>query len=94
MQLSYILSRLLGQAALRILELSFFFFQIEYNKKKKEEGKKARMDKDKVKDLLFNAFERHQYYTFKDLVGITQQPTVSTDLFVSLIVNCWVLDFH
>ena len=46
------------------------------------------MDKDKVKDLLFNAFERHQYYTFKDLVGITQQPTVSTHLFVSLTANC------
>ncbi|XP_072033641.1 general transcription factor IIF subunit 2-like [Amphiura filiformis] len=48
---------------------------IEFNRMKKEQGKKARMDADKVKDLLFNAFERHQYYTFKDLVGITQQPS-------------------
>ena len=35
------------------------------------------MDKDKVQDILFNAFEKHQYYAFKDLVGLTQQPSVS-----------------
>ena len=50
------------------------------------------MDKDKVKDLLFNAFERHQYYTFKDLVGITQQPTVSIIYFVSHTTDCLVVD--
>ncbi|XP_033637734.1 general transcription factor IIF subunit 2-like [Asterias rubens] len=48
---------------------------IEYDKRKKEEGKRSRMDKDKVQDILFNAFEKHQYYAFKDLVGLTQQPS-------------------
>ncbi|XP_038051037.1 general transcription factor IIF subunit 2-like [Patiria miniata] len=48
---------------------------VEYDRRKKEEGKKARMDKHKVQDILFNAFEKHQYYAFKDLVRLTQQPT-------------------
>jgi transcription initiation factor TFIIF subunit beta len=42
--------------------------------RKKKELKKAREDKEVVIDLLFNAFEQHQYYTFKDLCEITQQP--------------------
>lgn len=45
------------------------------NKKKGVEGKKARLDRDKVMDMLFKAFETHQYYAFKDLVQITQQPS-------------------
>ena len=60
--------------------ISYIFYlsqQIDYNNRKKEQGKKARLEKDQVKDLLFKSFERHQYYTFKDLVGITQQPSVS-----------------
>jgi transcription initiation factor TFIIF subunit beta len=32
------------------------------------------MDADKVQELLFSAFEKHQYYNVKDLVRITQQP--------------------
>ncbi|PIK40623.1 putative general transcription factor IIF subunit 2 isoform X1 [Apostichopus japonicus] len=44
-------------------------------KPKSAEGKKARLDKDKVLDMLFKAFEKHQYYSFKDLVQITQQPS-------------------
>lgn len=51
--------------------------QIEHEKKKKEEGKRAREDEDVVKALLFNAFERHQYYNLKDLITITKQPVVS-----------------
>lgn len=47
---------------------------IEHEKKKKEEGKRAREDEDVVKALLFNAFERHQYYNLKDLISITKQP--------------------
>jgi len=31
-----------------------------------------------VQDLLFAAFEKHQYYNVKDLVRITNQPIVST----------------
>ncbi|CAL1299631.1 unnamed protein product [Larinioides sclopetarius] len=47
---------------------------IEYEQKKKAEGRKARDDKDKVMDMLFNAFEKHQYYNIKDLEKITKQP--------------------
>lgn len=50
------------------------FFQIEYRERKKAEGKKARDDKNAVLDMLFNAFEKHQYYNIKDLVKITKQP--------------------
>lgn len=53
-----------------------FFWQIEYENKKKEEGKKVRADKDKVMDMLFSAFEKHQYYNIKDLGKITNQPMV------------------
>lgn len=47
---------------------------IEYKERKKAEGKKARDDKNSVLDMLFNAFEKHQYYNIKDLVKITNQP--------------------
>jgi transcription initiation factor TFIIF subunit beta len=47
---------------------------IEYEKTKKEHGKKMRDDKDKVMELLFGAFEKHQFYNLKDLVKITNQP--------------------
>uniref|UniRef100_A0A3Q2SVI6 General transcription factor IIF subunit 2 n=1 Tax=Fundulus heteroclitus TaxID=8078 RepID=A0A3Q2SVI6_FUNHE len=46
----------------------------EYERKKKEEGKRARSDKQQVLDMLFSAFEKHQYYNIKDLVDITKQP--------------------
>ncbi|XP_074111040.1 transcription factor TFIIFbeta [Cotesia typhae] len=49
---------------------------IEYAEKKKAEGKKMRDDKDAVLDMLFAAFEKHQYYNIKDLVKITRQPVV------------------
>lgn len=47
---------------------------LEFEQKKKAEGKKAREDKDKVLDMLFSAFEKHQYYNIKDLEKITRQP--------------------
>lgn len=50
---------------------------MQYEKKKKEEGKRARADKQKVLEMLFSAFEKHQYYNIKDLVEITKQPVVS-----------------
>lgn len=46
----------------------------EYRERKKAEGKKARDDKHSVQEMLFNAFEKHQYYNIKDLVKITNQP--------------------
>lgn len=54
-----------------------FIFQIEYMEKKKAEGKKARDDKESVMEMLFAAFEKHQFYNLKDLVQITKQPPVS-----------------
>lgn len=50
--------------------------QIEYEEKKKAEGKKARDDKESVLEMLFAAFEKHQYYNIRDLVKITRQPIV------------------
>uniref|UniRef100_G1SJX2 General transcription factor IIF subunit 2 n=2 Tax=Oryctolagus cuniculus TaxID=9986 RepID=G1SJX2_RABIT len=49
-------------------------YNIEYERKKKEDGKRARADKQQVLDMLFSAFEKHQYYNLKDLVDITKQP--------------------
>lgn len=54
----------------------FALLQLEYERKKKEEGKRARADKQQVLDMLFSAFEKHQYYNIKDLVDITKQPVV------------------
>ena len=51
--------------------------QLEYEKKKKTEGKMVRAERQVVLDMLFSAFERHQYYNIKDLVDITRQPVVS-----------------
>ncbi|XP_056650216.1 general transcription factor IIF subunit 2-like [Monodelphis domestica] len=49
---------------------------IAYEKKKKEDGKRARAEKQQVLDMLFSAFEKHQYYNIKDLVDITKQPII------------------
>uniref|UniRef100_A0A1B6C790 General transcription factor IIF subunit 2 n=1 Tax=Clastoptera arizonana TaxID=38151 RepID=A0A1B6C790_9HEMI len=49
---------------------------IEYEERKKSEGKKARDDKEVVLEMLFAAFEKHQYYNIKDLVKKTRQPVV------------------
>ncbi|XP_031702802.1 general transcription factor IIF subunit 2 isoform X3 [Anarrhichthys ocellatus] len=51
-------------------------YNLEYERKKKEEGKRARLDKQQVLDMLFSAFEKHQYYNIKDLVDITKQPVI------------------
>ncbi|XP_077473838.1 general transcription factor IIF subunit 2-like isoform X2 [Stigmatopora argus] len=49
-------------------------FNLEYEKKKKSEGKMVRAERQVVLDMLFSAFEKHQYYNIKDLVDITKQP--------------------
>lgn len=46
---------------------TIFKLQIEYQERKKAEGKKARDDKEAVLNMLFAAFEKHQYYNIKDL---------------------------
>ncbi|KAK3794083.1 hypothetical protein RRG08_042897 [Elysia crispata] len=50
--------------------------RIIYNedKKAKKTDKRSRAEKNKVMDVLFNAFEKHQFYNIKDLMGITKQP--------------------
>ena len=47
---------------------------IQFDLKRKAEGKKARDDKEKVMETLFALFEKHQYYNIKDLVKETRQP--------------------
>jgi len=47
---------------------------IEYEARKKAEGKKSRDDKGRVVDRLFALFEKHQYYKMIDLVKETRQP--------------------
>ncbi|XP_054644325.1 general transcription factor IIF subunit 2-like isoform X2 [Dunckerocampus dactyliophorus] len=49
-------------------------FNVEYEKKKKSEGKMVRAERQVVLDMLFTAFEKHQYYNIKNLVDITKQP--------------------
>uniref|UniRef100_A0A8D3A3E3 General transcription factor IIF subunit 2 n=1 Tax=Scophthalmus maximus TaxID=52904 RepID=A0A8D3A3E3_SCOMX len=49
-------------------------FNLEYEKKKKSEGKMVRAERQVVLDMLFSTFEKHQYYNIKDLVDITRQP--------------------
>lgn len=49
-------------------------FMKEHELKKKNEGKNIRKEKNEVTDMLFNAFESHQYYNVRDLINITKQP--------------------
>ncbi|KAL8189812.1 UNVERIFIED_CONTAM: hypothetical protein K2H54_008026 [Gekko kuhli] len=62
-------------------------YNIEYEKKKKEDGKRARAEKQQVLDMLFSAFEKHQYYNIKDLVDITKQPVLRKDSGVEWAAN-------
>lgn len=52
--------------------------QTANEKKRKEDGKRSRGEKEIVMDMLFKAFEKHQYYTIQDLGKVTKQPIVST----------------
>lgn len=40
----------------------------------------VRAERQVVLDMLFSAFEKHQYYNIKELVDITKQPVVSSML--------------
>lgn len=64
----------LTRAVTKFKPVSDHKFNIEYAKKKKAKGLRVRREKDAVMDILFEAFEKHQYYTLKDLVVITNQP--------------------
>ena len=58
---------------------------IPQNEPEKKRGteKRVRSERDVVLETIFSAFEKHQYYTLKDLIGITQQPVVSFPHFPS-----------
>lgn len=47
---------------------------IEYEARKKAEGKNLRREKEDVMQDLFKSFELHQYYATNDLVLLTRQP--------------------
>merc|ERR1711913_280154 len=47
---------------------------LAHERQKKAEGKKMRDDKDKVQEILFALFEKHQFYNIKDLAQETRQP--------------------
>ena len=47
---------------------------LKYERQKKTEGKKMRDDKEKVQEIIFALFEKHQYYNIKDLERETRQP--------------------
>ena len=46
----------------------------EAETRRKNDQKRSREDKDKVMDMLFTAFEKHQYYYLRDLEKLTKQP--------------------
>ncbi|XP_030381913.1 trichohyalin-like [Scaptodrosophila lebanonensis] len=58
----------------RFLPVSDHPENIEHRKKKKAAGKRVRSNKTVVMDMLFDAFEKHQYYKLNDLVNLTNQP--------------------
>jgi len=60
---------------------------IKYEEKKKAEGKKSRDDKDKVQEILFALFEKHQYYNIKDLVRETRQPVTYLKQILNEVCN-------
>ena len=50
---------------------------MELEARKKEEGRRIRAEPEEVRQMLFSAFEKHQYYNIKDLADVTGQPVVS-----------------
>lgn len=66
-----------------------FFSKIEYQERKKAEGKKARDDKEAVLNVLFAAFEKHQYYNIKDLQKVIFFINFILFIFITLyLYNC------
>ncbi|VDD74978.1 unnamed protein product [Mesocestoides corti] len=60
---------------------------LEYEARKKREGKNLRREREDVLRDLFKAFEKHQYYAFKDLLLLTKQPvTYLTELLKEIAV--------
>uniref|UniRef100_T1IKY7 General transcription factor IIF subunit 2 n=1 Tax=Strigamia maritima TaxID=126957 RepID=T1IKY7_STRMM len=67
---------------------------IDFDLKKKNEGFKVRSDKGKVQELLFEAFEKHQYYSIKDLVRVTLQPMAYLKLILKEFCNYNIKNPH
>lgn len=57
----------------RVIKPVAFHAELE---KPKQVEKRARESRELVLDLIFTAFQSHQYYSLKDLVHKTKQPTV------------------
>ena len=67
--------------------------QTKQKKKEKKDGKRARDDRETVLDLIFTAFQQHQYYNFRDLVHKTKQPVVGHRDYPSLYGRLQGLSF-
>ncbi|XP_053214194.1 general transcription factor IIF subunit 2-like [Panonychus citri] len=65
----------LDQTPISYLPVNTRRIEVDADSKRKGDNKKSRDEKDKVLDMLFKAFEKHQYYTSKDLEKITKQPS-------------------
>ncbi|XP_053212472.1 general transcription factor IIF subunit 2-like [Panonychus citri] len=65
----------LDQTPISYLPVSHHKVEVMNDARKKAEGKRSREEKDKVMEMLFTAFEKHQYYYSKDLERITKQPS-------------------
>ncbi|KAF5401342.1 Transcription initiation factor TFIIF subunit beta [Paragonimus heterotremus] len=60
---------------------------LEYDARKRAEGKNLRREKEDVMQDLFKAFERHQYYAIRDLILLTKQPvTYLTDILKEIAI--------
>lgn len=67
---------------------------VKQEKIQKEAGKRVRDDPEVVREKLYKAFEKHQYYTLKDLVGITEQPVVHLKAILRDVCNYNVKNPH
>ncbi|XP_015781611.1 general transcription factor IIF subunit 2 [Tetranychus urticae] len=65
----------LDQTPISYLPVSHHKVEVMNEAKRKAEGKRSREEKDKVMEMLYQAFEKHQYYYSKDLERITKQPS-------------------
>ncbi|CAJ0586401.1 unnamed protein product, partial [Mesorhabditis spiculigera] len=64
----------IGKAAMKYKPISVHAEEANRNKQKKEGIKAVRADRDVLRQTLFHAFEKHQYYKLNDLTQLTNQP--------------------
>uniref|UniRef100_A0A8C8FPS3 General transcription factor IIF subunit 2 n=1 Tax=Oncorhynchus tshawytscha TaxID=74940 RepID=A0A8C8FPS3_ONCTS len=63
-----------GKTTWRLKRFRILSQTVEYEKRKKAEGRMVRAYRQQVMDMLFSAFEEHQYYNIKDLLEVAKQP--------------------